>query len=362
VLKFFALKVAAAHLECEEAVTVALEVPAELASEFQHRPGQHLVVRAQLPGGEVRRTYSLVSAPGETPLKLSVRVQPGGRLSPRLAALVPGALLEVMPPNGSFGARVIPRSNATYVAFAAGSGITPVFSLLAAILSGEPTAQVLLFYGNRTASRTMLLEELLALKDRHLERLALHFIMSREPQEIALLNGRIDAGKVRAAAALFDPARVSEFFVCGPGSMIEEVSAALIELGVARARVHAERFTLADAEERHAPVEPRAATPTPPAAQAELTRVTLTMDGRRRSFTMRRDGASVLDAAARAGLELPFSCKAGVCSTCRTRLVRGEVRLAHNYALEDWELAQGFILACQAQPKSAEIELNYDEI
>jgi len=366
VLRFFALQVADVRVECDEAVSLALAVPAQLAPVFRHRPGQHVVVRAQLPSGEVRRTYSLVSAPGETPLRLVVRVQLGGQLSPHLATLTPGAMLEVMPPNGSFGPRAAGPPHATYVAFAAGSGITPVFSLLAALLVSEPSCRVLLFYGNRSGARTMLLEELLALKDRHLDRLALHFVMSREPQEIELLNGRIDADKVRTvAAALFDPRRVAEYLVCGPGAMIETVSEALAALGVASSRIHAEHFTLAGSTAPPAPraAGARAAVAAPASgADAALTQVALVMDGRRRTFTMRREAESILEAGERAGLELPFSCKAGVCSTCRTKLVRGEVALTQNYALEDWELAQGFILACQARAKSAEIELNYDEI
>ena len=194
-------------------------------------------------------------------------------------------------------------------------------------------------------------EQLLALKDRYLDRLALHFVMSAEPQDIEWLNGRLDAQKIESLSGkLFDPAQVRQFLVCGPGDMSQQVGAALGRLGVDSAHIRAEAYE----GSRPAPVAA-------PAAAADATQVTVIMDGRRRSFSMRPGGDSILDAAAQAGIDLPFSCKAGVCSTCRTKLVRGKVDLAQNYALEDWELEQGFILACQAHPQTPEIELTYDE-
>jgi ring-1,2-phenylacetyl-CoA epoxidase subunit PaaE len=228
---------------------------------------------------------------------------------------------------------------------------------------------VILFYGNTATARAMCLEELLALKDRHLGRLSLHFLMSREPQEVALYNGRIDEARVRQfAASLFAPLQVSEYFVCGPGDMIEQVTSTLRALGVDAARVHAEHFTVATTEAAPAGTAPVRqavqAAPTPMAdrgAAVDTAEVSVLMDGRRRSFTMKMDAETVLDAAARAGVELPFSCRAGVCSTCRTKVIRGEVEMAQNYALEDWELEQGYVLACQSRVKSLLLELDYDE-
>jgi ring-1,2-phenylacetyl-CoA epoxidase subunit PaaE len=256
------------------------------------------------------------------------------------------------------------------VAFAAGCGITPVLSVVRMLLS-HPGPRVILFYGNTGTARTMCLEELLALKDRHLERLSLHFLMSREPQEVALYNGRIDASRVRQfAATLLRPLEVKEYFVCGPGDMIEQVTATLRELGVEGSRVHAEHFTLATTAEtatRSPAAAPGASggeavfAPRASPATAGTAEVTVLVDGRRRAFTMKIDDETVLDAAARAGLELPFSCRAGVCSTCRTKVIRGEVAMAQNYALEDWELEQGYVLACQSRVKSAVLELDYDE-
>jgi ring-1,2-phenylacetyl-CoA epoxidase subunit PaaE len=362
-LKFHPLRIRAARADAEDCVSVLLEVPAELESSFRGRAGQHVVVRAMIGGADVRRTYTLVSRPGEFPLRIAARVHPEGLLSRWLAREVrPGGLLEVMPPNGSFGPQGPATASGLYVAFAAGSGITPVFAVTAELLARDAGARVLLLYGNRSAARTMLLEELLALKDRYLDRLALHFVMSREPGEIEHLNGRIDAHKVRfAGSRLFKPAAVREYFVCGPGAMMEEVGATLAQLGVAPGRIHSERFAVDTAGHEHAPL----VRPVPGAAAAapaaQTTQVALILDGRQRSFSMRTGDETILEAAARAGIELPFSCKAGVCATCRTKLVRGKVEMDENYALEDWELQQGFILACQARPSTPEIELTYDE-
>jgi ring-1,2-phenylacetyl-CoA epoxidase subunit PaaE len=287
-----------------------------------------------------------------------------------------------------------------------------------ALLQGDSTNRFILFYGNSSTGRVMCLEELLGLKDRYLDRLALHFVMSREPQEVELYNGRIDAVRVRELARpLFKPDEVTEYFVCGPGDMIEQVSGALRELNVSAERIHGEHFTVAtdhpssigvatssrasagigavavgartgvgntgavgtgadnaaagDAGAGAATVVPRASSAAPAKATApaalsgapamDSADVTVLMDGRRRTFTMRMNDDTVLEAAERAGLGLPFSCRAGVCSTCRTKVVSGEVEMAQNYALEDWELEQGYVLACQSRVKTPTLELDYDE-
>src|SRR6266513_619633 len=362
-LKFHPLKVAQLAPDAEDAVAIALEFPAELRDEYRGSAGQHVVIRAANDGEEIRRTYSVVNAPGEWPLRIVPRVHALGRMSRHLAErLRPGDRLDVLPPNGSFTPREPLAAAGTYVAFAAGCGITPVLSVVRTLLA-RGAARVMLFYGN---GRAMCLEELLALKDRYLERLALHFVMSREPQEVALYNGRLDAARVRQfAATLFLPEEVREYFVCGPGDMIEQVTATLHELGVEAARVHAEHFTVAttaaDAARGGAQAPARAAAAPAAGRGAGEAEVTILMDGRRRAFSMKMDDETVLDAAARAGIELPFSCRAGVCSTCRTKVVRGEVAMAQNYALEDWELEQGYVLACQSRVRTASLELDYDE-
>jgi len=372
-LRFHSLRIAQVQMQAEDAVALALEVPAELAAEYRGAPGQHIVLRVALAGEEVRRTYSLVSAPGEPLLRIVARVHPEGRLSRHLAHQVrPGDRLDVLPPNGSF----TPRSAAgrgTCVAFAAGCGITPVVAVARSWLESGPAGRVILFYGNRNMARAMCLEELLALKDRYLDRLALHFVMSREPQEVEIYNGRLDGEHIgQLARSFLTPAEVAEYFICGPGEMIESASAALRALGVPSDRIRAEHFTVATAAAQTpaATAAAGAAGPltverpaggTDPAAASQLAEVTIIMDGRRRSFSMPMNAESVLEGAAKAGLELPFSCRAGVCSTCRTKVVRGEVAMNQNYALEDWELEQGYVLACQSKVKTPVLELDYDE-
>lgn len=371
-LKFHSLRVAQVQAQAEDAVALTLDVPAELADEYRGVAGQHVVLRTSLAGEEVRRTYSLVNTPGERQLRVVARVHSEGRLSTYLAHHVrPGDRLDVLPPNGSFTPHSAAAGRGICVAFAGGCGITPVVSIARTWLDAGPTGRVILFYGNRSMARAMCLEELLALKDRYLDRLALHFVMSREPQEAAIYNGRLDGGHVRQLAGpFFAPTEVAEYFVCGPGDMIESVAHALRELGVPPDRIRAEHFTVATTvPETSAPDAARpdtgaaaaAALGAAPGTEAGLAEVTVIMDGRRRSFTMAMNGESVLDGAARAGLELPFSCRAGVCSTCRTKVVRGEVAMNQNYALEDWELEQGYVLACQSKVRTPVLELDYDE-
>ena len=367
-LKFHPLRIAQVQMQAEDAIALALEVPAELAAQYRGVAGQHIVLRASLDGEEVRRTYSLVSTPGERLLRIVARVHSAGRFSKHLARHVqPGDTLDVLPPNGSFTAHSPGAGRGTCVAFAAGCGITPVVSIARNWLEAGPTGRVILFYGNRSMARAMCLEELLALKDRYLDRLALHFVMSREPQEMEIYNGRLDAEHVRQlAGSFFVPTEVAEYFVCGPGDMIDSVSHALRDLGAGSDRIRAEHFTVATAaapSPTHSPEGPSALAPMRESSgrQPDVAEVTVIMDGRRRSFTMQMNGESVLDGAAKAGLDLPFSCRAGVCSTCRTKVVRGEVSMDQNYALEDWELEQGYVLACQSKVKTPILEVDYDE-
>lgn len=356
-LKFHPLKVKSRTQAADDAVCIAFELPAELRDAYRFEAGQHVAIRLTHAGEDVRRTYSIVCPADSGELRIGVRVQPGGRVSSWLAkGLAPGDILEVLTPNGSFHTRIEPQRAKHYAAFAAGSGITPVLSIAATVLALEPRSRFMLFYGNRTTASTMFLEDVLSLKNRFPARFSVHFLMSREPQEAELLNGRLDRDKVRELAGrFFQVDAVDEFFICGPGTMVEDVSGALRELG-ARGKIHTELFTTGDHSSSAEPVR-TVATPT----QA-LTQVAVVMDGRRRTFTMPREsGQTVLDAAARAGIDLPYSCRAGVCSTCRTRVVKGEVRMDHNLALEDWELEEGYVLCCQSHPVTPELELTYDE-
>ena len=357
-LTFHPLEVTAVDRIAEDAVCVRLALPEALRGHFKHDAGQYVTLRRVIDGREERRTYSIVTPPGAAELRIGVREQTGGRMSRDLATrLSPGERLEVGTPMGRFRTAVDASRARTYVAFAAGSGITPVLSLAADILAREPASRFTLIYGNRSMSRTMFLEDTLALKNRHLGRFSVYFVMSREPQQAALLNGRIDADKVEALAAQFaDIARADEYFVCGPGDMVDAVRGALQRLNP-NAPVRFERFAAA--------TSPAARTAAANAAQLPpgevLAQISVVMDGRRRSFPMAPTDASVLAAAERAGLDLPFSCRAGICATCRTKLKSGQAVMAHNIALEPWEVAAGFILCCQARPLTASLELTYDE-
>jgi ring-1,2-phenylacetyl-CoA epoxidase subunit PaaE len=354
-LRFHSMRVSEIRPDAEDSIAVALDASDDIRSEYRGLAGQHVVLRTQVEGTEARRTYSLTSAPGEWPLRIAVRVHKHGTMSRHLAeGLRIGDRIDVLPPNGSLTPRFADRR--TYVGFASGCGITPVLSIARSVLASG--SKFVLFYGNTSSGRAMCLEEVLGLKDRYLDRFAVHFFMSREPQEVDLYNGRLDAERVRKAArVLFDPKQVAECFICGPGTMIEDVAGALRDCGIEPERIHGEHFTAGSGAGATAGAQmPGAGPPT-----ADITEVTLVMDGRRRSFTMRRNAETILDAAARAGLELPFSCRAGVCSTCRTKVVRGSVQMQENYALEEWELREGYVLACQSRATTPVLELDYDE-
>jgi ring-1,2-phenylacetyl-CoA epoxidase subunit PaaE len=356
-LEFHPLPVTAMDRIADDAVSVSLAVPPALRAAFAHEAGQYVTVRRRIAGLEERRTYSIVTAPGGETLRLGVRIQPNGRMSGELGgSLRVGDVLDVGTPMGRFRTSVDAARTQSYVAFAAGSGITPVLSLASDILAREQHSRFTLIYGNRCMSRTMFLEETLALKNRFIGRFAVHFVMSREPQHSEMLNGRLDGAKARELARHIPGiATADEYFLCGPGGMVGEIQTVLREINGAAA-VRIERFAAAGAARAPTPAAPPASSP-----RAVLASVAVTMDGRRRTFPMAPEDVSVLEAAERAGLELPFSCRSGICATCRVRVVDGAAVMAHNIALADWELAAGFILCCQARPTTDALELSYDE-
>lgn len=362
-LSFHPLRVAAVDAVAEDATCVTLEVPPELREAYAFRAGQYVTVRRMIENREERRTYSIVTPPGHGILKLGIRKQAGGRMSGELAhKLRPGELLDIGTPMGRFHTAVSADREHSYVAFAAGSGITPVLSLAADILAREPRSRFTLIYGNRSMSRTMFLEETLALKNRFIERFAVHFVMSREPQQAEWLNGRINGDKVRELARhMPEVSSADEYLICGPGDMVDEVRTALKALN-GTAAIRFERFAAATPrpletlgskndvapERRDAP------------AQEVLATISVVMDGRRRSFPMTPGDESVLAAAERAGLALPFSCRSGICATCRARITHGAAVMTHNIALEPWETDAGFVLCCQARPTTATLDISYD--
>lgn len=353
--QFHSLVVADKQQETRDSIRIVLDVPAEMRDEYAFQAGQHLPIQIERDGKKVRRTYSICSAQGEWPLQIGVRVQPGGQFSEFVVnELNAGDLLDVMPPNGQFHA-VLDASNAKqYLAFAAGSGITPILSIIASILHAETGSRFALFYGNRTQGTTMFIEDLYALKNRYPERLQMHFLFSREDQEFDIASGRLDEAKVRELFKNFCGGTTpEEAFVCGPDTMIETVTATLADLGIARDSIHVERFGVPRKSGRVSAIAA--------VESSDVAKVTVVMDGHKKIFNMPHAGISIVDAAAEQGVELPYSCKAGVCATCRTFVQKGEVEMAANYGLEPWEVEKGFVLACQCTPISDEVLLNYDK-
>lgn len=356
-MEFHDLEIADLRRETADCVSLAFRVPPELAAAYRYTPGQYLTLKAVIDGREERRSYSVCSAPHENELRVAVKRVAGGAFSTFAnARLKAGDRIGVGTPEGRFGPKIDAHAARVHVLVAAGSGITPVISIAKAVLAGEPRSRVVLVYANRTIDSIVFREEIEDLKNTYMTRLSLVHVLSRERQDTALLDGRIDAAKIEAlATALFDPASADGFYLCGPFAMVETVTTALAGLGVPTSRIHAELFLAPDAASR--PV----AAGTASARREGAARVTVVRDGIRQIFEVPFDGPSILDAGTAAGLDLPFSCKGGVCSTCRCLKRAGDVEMAANYSLEPWELEKGFVLACQSRPTSAEIVLDFDE-
>ncbi len=363
-LRFHDLKVARVTPEAAGAVAIALQVPAELRAQFAFEPGQFLTVRADINGADVRRSYS-ISSPrsrltqhGE--LELGIRPVEGGVFSNWAASSVKaGDTLRVMPPEGRFtGHKARARHR---VGFAAGSGITPILSILASTLEEQPESKFTLVYGNRRMDSVMFNEALQDLKDRYPSRLTLIHILSRQSQEVPLLEGRIDAAKVSAVMDAFLPVgSMDEVFVCGPQAMIDETEQALLQAGVRADRIHTERFTsptleaLPEAERRQVKLTHKAV------RDEGDVKLTVHFDGKPFDMPMTRQ-EHLLDVALAVGLDLPWSCKGGVCCTCRCKVIEGSVEMDKNFTLEPSEVAAGFVLSCQARPTSDRVVVSFDE-
>jgi ring-1,2-phenylacetyl-CoA epoxidase subunit PaaE len=347
--QFRELTVARVDRLCDDAVAVTLEVPPELAAEFAFQPGQSLTLRRMIDGREERRSYS-ICAPAGSPLRIGVREVPGGAVSGWLVREVrPGDLVEAQPPSGSFTADL--QIPGRHVLIAAGSGITPVLSITASALR-HPEAQATVLYGNRRADSVMFADDIADLKDTYPVRLQLAHVLSREPQEVELFSGRLDAARLRLLLpALCAVESVDHWWLCGPYGMVTDAMEVLAELGVPAGRVHRELFYVEEAppdQERH--------------EEQPLTggcEVTVILDGRTSTTTI-EPGTPVLDGAQRARPDLPFACKGGVCGTCRALLRSGEVRMRRNFALEPAELAAGFVLTCQSIPLTDQLTVDYD--
>jgi ring-1,2-phenylacetyl-CoA epoxidase subunit PaaE len=354
--RFHRLTVRDVRRETPDAVSIAFDIPAELREDYAFEPGQYLTLRSDLDGEEVRRSYSICSGPEEGELRIGVkRVENGAFSSFANEALQAGHAIDVMTPTGRFGQLEKRAAGRIYAGFAAGSGITPILSIVRGVLAREPESRVFLFYGNRSMQDMLFRTTLEELKDRHLGRLSVFHVLSQEEQDIPVLNGRLDGAKTKLLLTHVVPASlVDDVFICGPLGMSEAVEAACAELGIPPERVHIERFVSEFGG------KPRPRRPAP-LADAPSRTVTLIADGKRREVPV-RDGEPVLDAALRAGLDLPYACKGGMCSTCRAKVVEGEVTMDLNYSLEPWEIEAGFVLTCQSHPKTEQVVIDYDQV
>ncbi|TXI85402.1 MAG: phenylacetate-CoA oxygenase/reductase subunit PaaK [Cupriavidus sp.] len=360
--QFHPLRVAQVRPETADTVSIAFEVPAALRDAYRFTQGQFLTLKAAVNGHELRRSYSICCGVqdydqrGE--LRVAVKRVADGEFSRWLHDTVaPGQAFEVMTPDGRFHVPLDAGAARHYVAFAAGSGITPVLSLIRTTLAHEPASRFTLVYGNWSVDSIIFSEALEDLKNQYLSRFTLYHVLSRQPQEVELLHGRLDRERVAAFLSTLIPADdIDAAFVCGPASMIDEVEAALRDAGVDPHRIHAERFGV--------PVTPQQRRPDDhvghgaPAGTAELVVV---LDGKQHRMRLPMDGARVLDTALAAGLDLPYACKGGVCCTCRARVLEGQVAMEKNYTLEAWEMDKGFVLTCQARALTPRVVVSYDE-
>ncbi|HEX7099899.1 MAG TPA: 1,2-phenylacetyl-CoA epoxidase subunit PaaE [Acidimicrobiia bacterium] len=351
-VEFHPLRVTAVEPLTDDAVALTFEVPEHLAPRFRYLPGQHVTLRAEIDGRDVRRSYSVCANANTGVLRVGVKRLPGGAFSTwATSKLQPGDVIEVMPPVGEFTIVPDPTRSCHYGAIAAGSGITPVLSLISTTLESEPNCRWTLIFGNRRADSIMFFDEVQGLKDRYPDRLHLIHVLSREYPEIDLYAGRIDGGRLEQFFSTVVPAdRIDEWFLCGPFEMVTTAREVLAARGVPADRIHDELFFAG-------PVDPSTLIAPEEAEGSVALRVKL---GGRTTETRMEPDMSVLDAALRVRSELPFSCKGGMCASCKARLVEGEVEMEKNYALVDSELEAGYILTCQSHPVSDTISVDYD--
>lgn len=353
--RFYPLLVAEIVSETAEAYSVRFEVPPELRDVFAFRAGQHLTLKAEIDGEEVRRNYSLCTAPDEQDWMVTVKRIGGGVFSNWVGEkLKPGDTIDVMPPHGSFTTEFNPGRKRHLVGIAGGSGITPVMSLLRTTLKWEPDSRFTLLYGNRDSSSIIFLEALAALKDKHLSRLEVYHFLDAEEGDVELFNGMLDGARCEEALARLIPntADVGDWFICGPGPMMNAAEGALLDRRIDKGRIHIERFTA----DRPAGAVVREMSELQ--TKAAGVTVSVTLDGRTRKVPFSE--GNILDSARAAGLPAPFACKAGVCATCRAKVTSGKVEMAARYGLTDEEVAAGYVLTCQSVPISDDVAVDYD--
>ena len=360
------LRVAAVTPVTDDAVAIEFEVPPELAGDYEFIQGQHVSLRCAEAGDDIRRSYSICTAAGSGHLRVAVKRLPDGVFSMYARdRLRPGDVMEVVTPTGHFNTPLDATQARSYAMVAAGSGISPILSIIATVLAQEPRSNVTLLYGNRTVGDIMFLEELEDLKNQHPERFALYHVLSREEQDAELFHGRLDAERIGMFLdSLVPPRGIDEWFLCGPRGMIDAARAQLVERGVDPMHIHFELFHSESVETgRRGPTSGTAvsAAGSGDANASAPSEVTIILDGRRSTFALDRNGERVLDAALRVRADAPYACKGGVCGTCRAKLVSGTVEMEQSYALEQSEIDAGFVLACQSHPASDRLILDFDQ-
>lgn len=355
--RFHKLKVSDVRRETSDAVSIAFEIPEELQSLYKFIPGQYLTLRCDIHGTDARRSYSICSFPIDGEVRVAIKEVQGGLFSTWAnRELKPGMEIDAMPPMGHFTLSPEATKTGNYVGFAAGSGITPLMSIMKSVLEIEPNSKFTLFYGNKSSSSIIFKELIEDLKDQYLNRIEVHHVLSREDQGSDLMKGRIDADKVvKFADSFFDINEVDEFFLCGPETMIHGASEALEKLGVKKEKVHFELFTTST------PAEPTQAAKEINQSAEVISEVTVILDGDETHFSISSKGNTILDSALDAGADVPFACKGAVCCTCRAKVLEGTAKMEMNYALTDGEVEEGYILTCQSHPTSAKVVVSFDE-
>jgi ring-1,2-phenylacetyl-CoA epoxidase subunit PaaE len=354
-LKFHALRVSDIRRETPDTVSIAFEIPDALRETFRFTQGQYLTLRTMVQGEDIRRSYSICSGTQDGECRVAIKKVAGGQFSTYANEhLKTGDILQVMPPQGRFYTELNASNQKLYVAFAAGSGITPVMSILKTTLEQEPKSRFVLFYGNRGFDYIIFRESLEELKNLYPDRLSVHHVLTRESLGSPLFYGRLDAEKCLSyGKLLFQPSEVDAYFLCGPEDMIFGVKSALESMGAHAESIHFELFTTPGAVKHKAASESHS-------TNAFEASITVIQDGVQFDFVLPSDGSTLLDAAMRAGADLPFSCKGGVCSTCKAKILDGAVEMDVNYGLEPDEVAAGYVLTCQSHPKSQRVVVSFD--
>jgi len=352
------LRVADIRQETPDCVSVAFQIPSYLEPVFEYEPGQYITLETEIDGEAVRRSYSLCSSPLDKEWRVAIKKVPHGKFSTFAnETLQIGDAIQALPPDGEFTTAIDAERNRQYMAFAAGSGITPILSLIKTILATETESEFTLFYGNRNAGSIIFKEELEGLKNRYMDRFKIYHVLSRQPSDSPLFDGRIDKEKCEQIYPLLvEHESPDEVFLCGPGQMIFDVRDLLQEKGMKKEQIRFELFSSPDDGKKKG--KGREETASDP---ADWSQIELKLDGKTHEFALDPKGENILNAGIAHGADLPFSCKGGVCSTCKARVIEGEVEMDVNYALVDEEVERGFILSCQAHPKSKKVVVDFDQ-